>query len=711
MATYKLENLDCAVCAADIESALASCPFVRKASVDFATASLAIETDDLHAAAKVIEKTDPSVRLVLDSPTSSVTPPGGGASAAPRRARLVEFGSYALPLRRVVLFALSALLWVLGVLVQGPLSVARLSWLPLIPFAVAYVLSGAPVLKSALRDLRRGKPMDENFLMTIATVGAFAVGAWEEAAGVMLFYMIGELAQEAAVSRSRRSVEALLDLRSDTARVKVGGAWTAVPADRVAVGSTLLVLPGERIPLDGVVLEGSGAVDESMLTGESAPVYVAPGSTLRAGTSSLDGALVLRSERVAGDSAAARIVALVEGAMHAKAKSERFISSFARVYTPIVVVLAVLIAVVPPLLTGGPSWGLWLYRALVLLVISCPCALVLSVPLGYFAGIGGLSRRGVLVKGSAYLDTLAAARRVVFDKTGTLSTGEYRLSGVEPASGWEASELLDIAAAAESRSNHPVARAVVAGASAAGAELSEPVEARERPGLGMTAVVGGRSVVVGTRRLLSELGVPEDEIPVGEGGGAVLVAVDGRYAGLLRVGDAIREGASRTMRELRRLGIEEVAILSGDSEEEVRRVTEELGADRHWSRLLPADKLGILESLMKTGGPTVFVGDGINDAPVIARADVGIAMGSGADVSVEAADAVVMTDDPRRVSEAIAQARRVRRIVRQNVVFALSAKVFFLALGAAGVATMWEAVIADVGVALIAVLNSTRALR
>lgn len=713
-ATYRLENLDCAVCAANLEGELRKCDFVRSVSIDFGTLSLKIDTDDMAAVAARIAEAEPDVR-VLDSSSHSSEPRRSDPPAG--EGPTVRFGSYSLPLRRVVVFAAAAALWGVGIAL-GLLGVSeRFPYLPLVPFIAAYVLAGSPVLRDAGRNILRGKALDENFLMSVATLGAFAVGEWEEAVGVMIFYMIGELVQEAAILRSRRSIDALLALKPDKARLGVRGSWIEKRPEEVPLDSLVLVRPGERIPLDGVVESGEAFVDSSLLSGESVPRRVVAGDAVRSGTIATDGVLEIRTTRLAGDSSAARIVELVENASHAKARTERFITAFARWYTPLVVGTAVLVAVLPPLLVQGASFGEWFYRALIMLVISCPCALVVSVPLGYFGGIGGLSRRGILVKGATFLDSLAKARRVAFDKTGTLTEGLFAVNKVEPVAGnaEAAGELLRLAASAEAHSNHPLAVALKAAAAERNLSLSETSSFREWSGRGVEAAIDGKAVLVGNERLLSERGVVLRPSEVGRSDGtAVHVAADGVYLGRAVVGDRVKPGSAEAVRNLRALGIREIALVSGDAAGPVRSVADQLGITEIHAELLPEDKLALIERYAAEGGeagPTIFVGDGINDAPVLARSDVGMAMGSGADAAVEAADVIVMTDDPRRVPEAIERARRTRRIVAQNVVFALGFKAAFLALGAFGFATMWEAVIADVGVALVAVLNSTRALK
>jgi len=603
-------------------------------------------------------------------------------------------------------------------LILAALAFASKRWLPGLPlastglFLAAYLVSGWNVLAGAARNIAHGKVFDELFLMSVATIGAFVIGQYAEAVGVMVFFKIGEMLEEGAAEKSRASVRGLLALRPDTARVRREESWVEVPAAEASVGEDYLVLAGERVPLDGKVAEGEAFVDTQALTGEPRPRRAARGDEVLAGCLVTEGSITLRAERLAGESSAARIAELVENASKAKAKSERFITRFARVYTPIVVFLALAVAFLPPLILGEPL-KVWAYRALVMLVISCPCALVVSVPLGYFGGLGGLARRGILVKGGAVLDRLASAKTVVFDKTGTLTKGVFQVLEVCPEPGFEENEVLEFAAAAESRSLHPIAASIREAAKERG--LSDGCEdntsnAHEMAGYGIVATVGERKIVAGNDRILHREGVPHSSC--GAEGTTVKVAVDGRHAGNIRIGDEPKADAADAVKALAALGVRRAVMLTGDDELAARPVAEALGIRELHAGLLPGDKLDVLERIMaESSGGTLFVGDGINDAPVLARADVGVAMGAGADAAIEVADVVLMTDEPSRVAEAISRARRTRRIVHENIVFALGIKLAFLALGAIGVAVMWEAVIADVGVALLATLNSTRAMR
>jgi Cd2+/Zn2+-exporting ATPase len=585
-----------------------------------------------------------------------------------------------------------------------------------IVLGLAYLVAGYDVVLGAAKNVARGQVFDELFLMSIASLGAFAIGAMEEAVGVMVFYKLGEFMQERAAAKSRSSIRAILDLRPDKARVLRGGAWVDARPEELKIGDLVLVRPGERVPADGVVADGYGSFDGSALTGESAPRPAGPGDEALSGFIARDAALTVRVERPAAESSAARVIELVENASRRKARTELFISRFARWYTPAVVLGAALVAIIPPLVLPGASFSAWAYRALVMLVISCPCAFVISVPLGYFGGLGGMARRGILVKGASVIDALADAKTVVFDKTGTLTDGRFRVAQLRPEGGFSERELLAGAAAAGSQSNHPLARAIRAAWEAS----AEPGEAgcdegsySEIAGHGTVASVGGREVVAGADRILHLKGIAhhcDDRADT-----VVHVAVAGAYAGRIALGDALKPDAAQAVAALKAQGVRRVAMLTGDAEGPARRAAGELGLDELHHGLLPEGKLERLEAMLdeeRGRGSVIFVGDGINDAPVLARADAGIAMGGvGSDAAVESADVVIMGDEPSKVAEALARAKRTRAIVAQNIAFALGVKLLFLAFGAFGLAAMWEAVIADVGVALLAVLNSTRALR
>lgn len=576
----------------------------------------------------------------------------------------------------------------------------------------AYLISGWSVLSTAGRNILRGRIFDENFLMTIATLGAIAIHEIPEAVAVMLFFQVGELFQDYSVGRSRKSIKALLEVRPDTANLKADGEIREVSPESVSVGDVVVVRPGEKVPLDGEILEGKSQMDTSALTGESVPRTVAVGETVLSGMINQSGVLTVRVTKAFNESSISRILELVENASSKKADTEKFITRFARYYTPVVVFLSLAIAILPPLLIPGAAQSIWTYRALVLLVISCPCGLVISIPLGYFGGIGGAAKRGILVKGSTFLDALTQVNTVVLDKTGTLTKGNFRVSEVIPQNGFKKHQLLELAAQVESQSNHPVAQSIQQA-------YGKPIDSsglkdyEEIAGHGIQARLDGRTVLAGNDRLLHRENIPHDVCDV-EGTVAHL-AVDGVYSGRIIIADELKEDAVEAINALKQQGIQTV-MLTGDSQSVADTVAQKLGLDQYRAELLPEDKVdaleGFLQSASKAKKKVVFVGDGINDAPVIARADVGMAMGGlGSDAAIETADVVIMTDAPAKVAEAIALARRTLRIVWQNIILAMGVKAIFIALGAIGLATLWEAVFADVGVALLAILNAGRILR
>ena len=576
-------------------------------------------------------------------------------------------------------------------------------------FLVPYLVIGWDVLWKAVRNIAHGQVFDENFLMSLATVGALVLGEYSEAVGVMLFYQIGELFQSYAVGKSRRSIAQLMDIRPDSARVEREGELLTVDPEEVEVGEIIEVRPGEKIPLDGVVTEGSSALDTAALTGESAPRDVGVGGEVLSGCVSLTGVLRLRVTKPFGQSTVAKILDLVENAAAKKAKAENFITKFARYYTPAVVIGAVCLAIIPSLITG--QWSAWVGRALMFLVISCPCALVISIPLSFFGGIGGASARGILVKGGNYLELLAKTGTVVFDKTGTLTRGSFELDTLLPAEGVSQAELLECAALAEAYSNHPIAQSL---RRAYGKEIdpNRVTQVEEVPGHGITACIDGVPVAAGNSKLMARLGLEAPEVD--SVGTLVHVAKAGRYLGCAVIADAVKDTAPTAIAGLRARGIRTV-MLTGDTQAVGEAVAGRLGLDEVHAQLLPADKVTRLEELLSrqpSQRTLVYVGDGVNDAPVLSRADVGIAMGAlGSDAAIEAADVVLMDDDPAKLTVAMDIARKCMVIVRENIVFALTVKALFLILGACGVANMWEAVFADVGVAVIAILNAMRMLR
>ena len=582
-------------------------------------------------------------------------------------------------------------------------------WLRLTAFLVPYILIGWDVLWKAVRNIAHGQVFDENFLMALATVGAFCTGEFPEGVAVMLFYQVGELFQSYAVGKSRQSIASLMDIRPDYANIERGGELVQVDPDEVAVGDTIVIKSGEKVPLDGVVLEGASTLNTAALTGESLPRDVEPGDDVISGCINQSGLLKVRVTKVFGESTVARILDLVENSSAQKAKAENFITKFARYYTPVVVIAALILGIVPPLFVG--DWSNWIHRALIFLVISCPCALVISVSLSFFGGIGGASKCGILVKGGNYMEALAHAELVVFDKTGTLTRGVFNVTAVHPDECSE-KDLLEIAALAEAYSDHPISRSL---REAYGMELdrSRVAEVEELSGRGIRARIDGRGVCVGNNKLMDEIGVAWH--PCHHVGTTVHVAIEGKYAGHIVISDEVKEDAKAAVQALKAQGVKKTVMLTGDSRPVGESVAKELELDEACTELLPADKVEQVERLLKEksqNGKLVFVGDGINDAPVLSRADIGIAMGAmGSDAAIEAADIVLMDDKPSKIATAIRLSKKTLRIVRQNIIFALAVKAAVLLLGALGIATMWEAVFADVGVSVIAILNAMRMLR
>ena len=578
-------------------------------------------------------------------------------------------------------------------------------------YAAAYLVIGGDIVFNAVRNVFHGEIFDENFLMAVATVGAFATGQYPEAVAVMLFYQVGEMFQDIAVDRSRKSISSLMDIRPDYANLDDGnGGFTQVAPDAVPAGSIIVVKPGEKIPLDGVVVSGTSSLDTAALTGESLPREVSADSQVLSGSLNMTGLLKIRTSGTYGESTVARILDLVENADTGKAKTEKFITRFAKYYTPAVVGAAVLLAILPSLIDG--QWLTWLNRALIFLVISCPCALVVSIPLTFFAGIGGASRRGILIKGSNYLEALSRLGTVVIDKTGTLTKGDFNVTAVVPFNGCESADLLELAASAEVYSDHPVA---VALRKACGREIVRAnVSATENfAGEGIRANVGGRSVLAGNDKLMLRFGV--NAYVTDQPGTIVHVAADGKYLGYIIISDTVKPQSASAVTDLRREGISKIVMLTGDRKAAADAVAVQVGVDEVHAGLLPVDKVQYVESLLSaepSAKRLAFVGDGINDAPVLKIADVGISMGAaGSDAAIEASDVVLMDDNPHKVAEAVTVARRTMRIVRQNIIFAIGVKLLFLLLAALGIANMWEAVFADVGVTVIAVLNALRAMR
>lgn len=578
-------------------------------------------------------------------------------------------------------------------------------------FIVSYIIVGFEILRKAVRNIFKGKVFDENFLMSIATLGAFAIGEFPEAVAVMLFYQVGELFQDYAVDKSRKSIASLMDIRPDYANIIRDGKEEKVDPSEVNIGDTTIIKPGEKVPLDGVVVDGKTTLDTKALTGESVPRGVEVGDQVLSGCINLNGVIKVKVTKEYGESTVSKILDLVENASSKKAKSENFITKFAAYYTPIVVIIAIILAIVPPLIIEGANFQDWLYRALSFLVVSCPCALVISIPLSFFGGIGGASKMGVLVKGSNYLEALSNAEIMVFDKTGTLTEGVFEVQNVEPI-GISKEELLKIAAYAEYYSNHPISKSIK---KAYNKEIDEKeiIDSKEISGKGIEAKIGNQDVLAGNEKLMNEKGIEYTKCT--HVGSVVYVAIDGKYVGHIVIADKIKEDAKRTIEELRKNNIKETVMLTGDRKNIGEAVAKELGIDKVYAELLPDGKVEKVEELLKTKSPKgklAFVGDGINDAPVLAMADIGIAMGGlGADSAIEAADIVIMTDQPSKIISAIKLSKKTMRIVRENIIFAIAVKVLVLILTAVGLSSMWQAVFADVGVSVIAILNALRALR
>lgn len=619
--------------------------------------------------------------------------------------------------KRIRRVAIGAVCYLIAVLLEK--LIPNLHWiLDLGVFLVAYAVIGGDVVLKAVKNIGRGQVFDENFLMMIATVGAFFVGDYPEAVAVMLFYQVGECFQSYAVNKSRKSITALMDIRPDYANVVRDGQEQEVDPDEVAIGETIVVKPGERIPLDGKVLSGNSTLDTRALTGESIPRDVTVGEDVISGCVNLSGVLEVEVSKEFGQSTVAKILDLVENASSKKAESENFITKFAKYYTPVVVICALALAIIPPLVLGG-GFGEWIYRALTFLVISCPCALVISIPLSFFGGLGGASKAGILIKGSNYLEALADAEAIVMDKTGTLTKGNFVVAKILPEQGTDQSELLEITALAESYSNHPISQSLLKAYQAAGGELAKERlgEVEEIAGHGVKAVVDGFVVLAGNEKLMKKESIAMGDKWKGDAAAGTLVHVakDGKYLGAVVIADEIKSDAKDAISGLKVWGIKTIVMLTGDRKEVAERVAEQLGISKVFAELLPGDKVDRVEEIFaqkSEKGKLIFVGDGINDAPVLARADIGIAMGGlGSDAAIEAADVVIMNDEPSKIVKAMKISRKTLRIVKQNIVFAIGIKVAVLALAAFGLANMWAAVFADVGVAVIAILNAMRALK
>lgn len=695
---FSVRNIDCPDCAAKAENAVSQQKGVKSAQLDFFNKTLNIEVDNGEDREAVIKSAFSAAKKA--HPDMELTP---SSKSADKEERDADHDSEGIEKSMIIRLILSAILFGIGFFFKEE------SLPSLLINSAAYIIIGGDVLLKAIKNIIKGKVFDENFLMSIATIGAFSIASYREAVAVMLFYQVGELFQDLSVSKSRKSIKSLMALKPDYANLLVDEKEVIADPQDIEIGSLIVIKPGERVPIDGTVVKGDSLVDTSALTGESVPREVSAGDEVLSGTINLNSVLILKTVRKFSDSAVSRILELVESAGKKKAKSEKFITRFAKYYTPIVVFLALGLAVIPPLVTGA-GFGGWINRALVFLVVSCPCALVLSVPLAFFGGIGKASRSGILVKGSEILEKLKDVDTVVFDKTGTLTHGEFSVSEISPASGFEKEEIRKFAAYAESFSSHPIAVSILK-AYDAEPDRSLISDYKEIAGYGISANVDGRSILVGKKDLLlqNNIEVNEAQHPANT---IIYVAVDNVFAGTISISDRIKSDSKLVVPNLKALGVSKVAMLTGDNIETANRVAEELNIDRTEAGLLPQDKVNAVERLKSeigSKGSLVFVGDGINDSPVLALADVGVAMGGlGSDAAIEAADAVIMTDEPSRLVSAIKIARKTNRIVIENIVLSLGVKGLILILAALNLASMWIAVFGDVGVAVLAVLNSVR---
>ncbi len=701
MKRYKLKGLDCATCAIKIEEELKKRENVNFVTVNFPTSELIVDAKDESEIVEIIKRISPELEIEAEDNSESY---------------FKEKNSENEKRKGLILITISSLLFISGIILLLNFTQFAIIITPTMAevikdslFIIAYLIAGWKVLQKTVRNLTRKIVFDENFLMSIATIGAIAIHELPEAVGVMLFFTIGEFFQNLAVGKSKKSIKSLLEVKSTFANLKVDGEIVRVKPEDVEVGSLIVVKPGEKIPLDGVVVEGSSFVDTSILTGESRLKSVKEGDEVFSGMVNMDGLITVKVTKPFSDSTISRILKLVGEASSRKAKAEKFITKFARYYTPAVVFLAVSIALFPPLIFNEPITP-WIYRALVLLVISCPCALVLSVPLSYFTSIGKASRDGILIKGANYIDMLNSLSIVAFDKTGTLTKGSFRVTEIVAKNGFSRDDVIKFAAIAEMYSNHPIAKSIVESWKEARKFTHLIKNYREIPGRGVSVDMVDNSIIVGNDALMHEMGIEHDSCYVE--GTVVHVAINGIYAGYVIISDEIKDDASKAVEELKKLGCK-VVMLTGDSKEIAKRVASKLELDEYHAELLPEDKVRVIEMLKEKDGDgkVAFAGDGINDAPVIARADVGIAMGAlGSEAAIEVADVVIMDDMPSKVARSIRISKATQKIVWENISLALAIKGFFIILGSLGMATMWEAVFADIGVTLIAIFNAMRML-
>ncbi|MCP4744643.1 MAG: cadmium-translocating P-type ATPase [Desulfobacteraceae bacterium] len=691
---YHVSNINCVKCAAKIEHRLSKIDGVEFVSLDFANQTLHVKAADLNQVINKAKNIEPNIKLIPKNQMDNTA----AANESPTKYLLKK---------QIVLLSVASLLFAVLLVFEEWIHNRSFTHLDIVLALTAYLLAGANVIRAAVHTIKKGIFFDENVLMLIATCGAIGINAYTEAVAVMIFYKTGELLQELAVSRSRRSIHALLETMPNKAFLLTRNGIKQAEPKFINIGELIMVRPGEKIPLDGKILEGNSQIDSSALTGESVPVLAKPGDLVMAGQICKTGALTIQVTRKFNESSIAKIMELVENATARKTKTENFISSFARYYTPVVVLLAACIAFIIPVITGS-SFQIWIYRALVMLVISCPCALVISIPLGYFGGIGLASRKGVLVKGSHFIDALSAVKKVVFDKTGTLTKGIFKVKEVVNLNGFSKDEVMEFAAAAEIQSNHPIAVSISNAFTQKGGclDISKISEHTDFSGKGVTARYGDYSILVGNDKFLHLKSIEHHKCILDST--VAHVAVNNKYAGYIQMGDELKPDAKKAMKALRDHGIDHVSMLTGDNKCTAKAVANLLDLDSYHAELFPEDKVALFENLSEKG-KIAYVGDGVNDAPVIARADVGIAMGAlGSDAAIETADVVLMTDSPLKVAEALSIAKLTRRTVWQNIILAFVVKAIFLTLGVIGIATMWEAVFADVGTALLAVANSTR---
>lgn len=687
-----LEGLNCANCARKIEEKVGKMEGVKESNLNFTTTTLNVklerkvkEEHAINEIKKIVEALEPHVKV--EKKVSGKTN--------------VQRAKFEVKPTLII----GTILYLIAVI--GDFKGA----LALILFVASYLLIGGKVVLTAIKNIARGQLFDENFLMTVATIGAFSISEYPEAVAVMLFYEIGETIQGYAVNKSRSSISSLMDIRADYANIIIDGKEKKVSPETVKVEDVILVKPGEKVPLDGVVIEGESFIDTSALTGESVPRKIVPNDEILSGGINTSGLLKVKVTKKFGESTVSRILEMVENAASKKADTEKFITKFAKVYTPIVVVLAILIAVIPSIFIKDALFSTWLYRALVFLVVSCPCALVVSVPLGFFAGIGGASKKGVLVKGSNYLELLKDLETVVFDKTGTLTEGVFSVTEIN-TNGIDKEKLIEVAAMAESFSNHPIAISII---KEYGKEIDKEVikEYKEISGRGIKAVINNEEVLVGNSKLMNEFNILYNEVD--SIGTVVYCAINGEFKGSIVISDKIKENAVEALINLKKAGVKKTVMLTGDNKKTAYKVGEKINIDEVHSELLPLDKVKEVEEIMKRSyknGKLAFVGDGVNDAPVLARADIGIAMGGiGSDAAIEAADIVLMKDDINALVDAINVSKKTNKILWQNIVFALGIKILVMVLGTFGIANMWTAVFADVGVTIIAIINSTRCFR